>query len=150
MSRRRIFIDGKPIEFDCELKGAQVHLTKKQLTNLFCSIGLELVTNDSQLTGKLQDKVEETSPAPVAPAEPPAEEKKDEAKAEEKKPQAGAFNDEQKKLMKDIKEKLSIKENKELNPLVYDWSVGRYNTYKDLTPENINDFVEHLKSEKII
>ena len=57
---------------------------------------------------------------------------------------AGKYTQSQIIKMKELKEKLGVTNNAELDPFVYTWSAGHTKSYKDLTSENIDKFIDYM------
>jgi len=80
------------------------------------------------------------------------ENKKESEKDVEKEPKKeikkdDKYTEKQINEMKDIKSKMNISENGELNEFVIEWSYGQGKTYKYLNINNINDFINFMKKQ---
>ena len=58
-----------------------------------------------------------------------------------------SFTDEQIASMQDIKTKMKLKDNDELNPFIQDWSFGQGQTWEYLDENNINGFIQFMKDQ---
>lgn len=127
MITKRIFFDSKPLEFGCEIRdvdgGKQVHLNYEQTLELY---------------SKIASVIKKPQPESKAQQEKVVSHKLSEISAT------------QRNKMIAIKKELKIKNNDELNPFVIDWSLRKMSTWRELTPQNINNFMEYIIREEAL
>ena len=167
MNKKFYFVcENKIFPFDGEFKSSDLTLTRESLESLYSKITIFL-KDDFQYENKEVLKEKENIPVmkqdPIKtqtqPVQPPVvgsafEVLSREEKQEEKPKDIVAkvpfsdrpFTSLQKSEMLRIKETMKITENEGLNVWVSKWSNNEHTDYKDLTPENINSFIEYMKN----
>lgn len=117
---RVFYCNDKPVEFSVEKIDSRVTITKIDAVRLIAGLSAVLADSVPQQTEK------------QTPAKPPS---------------APTITAEQKTALKTIKEKMKISNNDELNSYVQNWSLHNKQTWRDITPESMNDFIKFMQKE---
>lgn len=170
MNKKKIYYKNIPVEIEVELDEAtkRQQLTEKGLVYLSAQINailFEIQRKKGTITeGATKTSVKSNIPSseptilPKGPMkegtekkggvnEAPITPKQNIAPPAQKSENTPKWTDEQKNAIKNIASQLKITKNEEFNPFVISWSLGYKTSYKDLTQDNIMDFIEYLKKE---
>ena len=153
----KIFFGEEWIEIEFELKDNKMYLTEKGLAMLVCGGSMLLadkyilaLRNQKKAAAPAQDIHSTISGGPEVKVEMPIPTTSPAQPEVKKEPDVkGGWTKEKTDKIKNLITTLQIKDNNELNPYVHRWlgyPKDRAYTYKDITPEKVEEFVAFVEN----